>query len=209
MAFGTSWDSLHRPVRDSTPGLSACLTAFKLHCQGVARGPARRGLGCGGTGAVPSATGRVRVSSLRPNERPSFRLMIMAAADWERLSGPTTLNKSNGWSLSLSDSPSWGLRDFDCATKEGSWILRAFQLGPLAPVESYLVASGTNLRYHKSCWIFALLRGRIVAIGTRRTGHEYLFVILLVARANNIQSFRCSAATEKAAEIYQQNILCK
>ena len=29
---------------------------------------------------------------------------------------------------------------------------------------------------HKSCWIFALLRGRIVAIGTRGTGHEYLFV---------------------------------
>ena len=34
---------------------------------------------------------------------------------------------------------------------------------------------------------------QIVAIGTRGTGHEYLFVILLVARANNIQSFRCKA----------------
>ena len=27
--------------------------------------------------------------------------------------------------------------------------------------------------------------------------------------ANNIQSFRCTAATEKTAEIYQQNILCE
>ena len=30
----------------------------------------------------------------------------------------------------------------------------------------------------------------IVAFGT---GHEYLFVVSLVARANNIQSFRCKA----------------
>ena len=36
------------------------------------------------------------------------------------------------------------------------------------------------------------------------------FVILVVARGNNLQSsgFR-SAATEKAADIYQQNILCE
>ena len=33
-----------------------------------------------------------------------------------------------------------------------------------------------------------------VAIGTRGTGQEYLFVILLVARANNIQMFRCKAS---------------
>ena len=40
----------------------------------------------------------------------------------------------------------------------------------------------------------ALLRKRIVAFsagGTGPTGYEYLFVILLMARANNIQSFRC------------------
>ena len=59
-----------------------------------------------------------------------------------------------------------------------------------------------------------MLRRRIVAFGACGTGHEYLFVVLLVTRANNLardtseQSFRCkarSAATEKAAEIYQQN----
>ena len=34
-----------------------------------------------------------------------------------------------------------------------------------------------HLRYHKSCWIFALLRRRIVAFGARGTGHEYLLLV--------------------------------
>ena len=40
----------------------------------------------------------------------------------------------------------------------------------------------TNLNSHKSCWIFALLCGRIVAIGTHGTGHEYLFVVPEMSR---------------------------
>ena len=64
----------------------------------------------------------------------------------------------------------------------------------------------TNLRYHKSCWIFALLRGRIVAFDTRGTGHEYLFVLLLVAQANNTQSFRYIARPLRQRKRPQRSI---
>ena len=70
-----------------------------------------------------------------------------------------------------------------CCRARAAWALAG-------RIVSTVQTGWLNLRYHKSC-IFALLRRRIVAFGARGTGHEYLFVILLVARANNILSFRC------------------
>ena len=61
---------------------------------------------------------------------------------------------------------------------------------------------------HKGCWIFALLRRRIVALGARgtQTGHEYLFVVSHVARENNIQSFRCKAPPLRPRKRAQRSI---
>ena len=64
----------------------------------------------------------------------------------------------------------------------------------------------TYRRYHKGCWIFAFLCRRIVAFGARGTGHEYLFVISLVARASTIQSFRCKALPLRPRKRQQRSI---
>ena len=76
---------------------------------------------------------------------------MMAAADWDRHSGPTTLNKSNGWSLSLSCSPSSGLRDFDCANKRRK--LHPPFTGKLVhlQVDSYFVAKVASGRLSRRC----------------------------------------------------------
>ena len=61
-----------------------------------------------------------------------------------------------------------------------------------------------------SAQISALLRWRVVASDARGTVHDFLFVISLPARTNNIQSFRCKASPRKGrTDRYQQNILCE
>ena len=58
-----------------------------------------------------------------------------------------------------------------------------------------------------------LLRRRIVAFGALGTGRKYLLLFSLVARANNIQSFRCKALPLrpfwKGCRDLSQNSLCE
>ena len=54
-------------------------------------------------------------------------------------------------------------------------------LGPGQPGAAQRARGIAQAVTHKGCWIFALLRRRIVAFGARGTGHEYLFGRRLVA----------------------------